>query len=128
MSCVRCTRDTIFMYATVCTERVRTIYTHTHTHFFSPFFFSLATIYRIPVVIVRLSESIEGIARLMMSISRSTGPAAEVSTNRNGCSPGESRDTRTSDKRLNPDREWKRDREESEREREKKRICQLNTT
>jgi len=89
MRCVHCTRDTIFMYAAVCTERVRTIYTH-----FFPFFF-LSPLYRIPVVIVRLSESIEGIARLMMSISRATGPA-EVHTNRNGCSPGESRDTRTS--------------------------------
>jgi len=57
------------MYA-VCTERVRR-YIHT---FFPLFFFSPLPPYRIPAVIVRLSESIEGIARLMMSISRATGP------------------------------------------------------
>lgn len=51
-------------------------------------------LYRNPVVIVRLSESIEGIARLMMPISCTTWPVEmEVNTNCNGYSPRESRDT-----------------------------------
>lgn len=78
---VYCTRDTIFMYARMC--RAYALY----THIFLP-------LYRNPVVIVRLSESIEGIARLMMPISCTTWPVEmEVNTNCNGYSPGESRDT-----------------------------------
>lgn len=69
------------MYARIC--RVYALY----THIFLP-------LYRNPVVIVRLSESIEGIARLMMPISCTTWPVEmEVNTNCNGYSPGESRDT-----------------------------------
>lgn len=47
-------------------------YIHTFFLFFSSL--SPSPLYRIPAVIVRLLESIEGIARLMMSISRATGP------------------------------------------------------
>jgi len=110
---VHCTSDTIFMYAIYIPKYA--YYSYTHIYFFSSLYWN-------PVVIVRHSESIEGIARLMMPISCTTRPAR-----RRRCAqtvmvtaPG-SHATHTNTPTEKSD--W-----EGVRERRRKKICQPNTT